>query len=239
MISRFWWLNFLLIIFIFLLSVKTIDIWFGSDDIAGPDTIVSKKDWPDPEHITRPASNADDASIIKTKNIFSSSRKQVIEVMIQPKKKPEPVKVKIPKSAKKNELELAEKLGSETITLYGVMILENIKYAFVSNPDKDGAKKQVRRSEHDMIGEYSLDRILPKKILVSSKGKRFEVPLFKKKESEKYPEKGKNKKVKTAPRILSTANDKSFKKIEVKSMDNNDYIIVNTPFGKIKKRKKK
>ncbi len=239
MISRFWWLNFLLIIFILLLSVKIIDIWFGSADIQGSDTVVSKKEWPDPGHITRISFNEADEPIVEDKNIFSSSRKQIPEVAIQPSKATEQVKEKNLKPVKKSEPQAVEKLGPEKITLYGVILLENTKYAFVSNPDKEGVKKQVRRSEHDMIGEYSLDEILPGKILVSTRGKRFEVPIYKKKAPEQHRKEEKKNKVKTAPRILSTSNDKSSEKTEVKSMDNKDYIIVKTPFGKIKRRKEK
>ena len=239
MISRFWWLNFLLIIFILLLSVKIIDIWFGSADISRSDTVISKKEWPDPGHITRISFNEEDESIVEEKNIFSSSRKQIPKVAIQPLKKPKPVKEKNLNSAKKNEPKVVEQLEPETITLYGVILLEDTKYAFVSNPDKNSVKKQVRRSEHDMIGEYSLDGVLPDKILVSARGKIFEVPLFKKKAPEQSPKKGKKNKTKTALRVLSTSNDKSSKETEVKSTDNKDYIIVNSPFGKIKRRKEK
>ncbi len=256
MISRFWWLNFALSIILIFLIINTIMVWQRDVIIEPSKKTDSNIQWPKPLYKENQKPDREQYDTIAKKNLYNSQRKENVQKpKVKKEVKPIIQTVAAPKSDPKPVLEEIGILEKNDLNLFGVIIMENLKTALINNVGKEKTTKQVWVKSKDRIGEYTIEKILSEMLIVSYAGKQYKVPLFEKKENGKKGKKGKsvvknkkpvkNKKLvkKKTPVILSTKKDTTkIQKIEYKeksSSEEDEWIMVDTPFGKRRMKKRK
>jgi len=247
MISRFWWFNFALSVIILVLVMNTIMIWQTDGIIPSPKVSESKTQWPEPLSVEIQKQKTEQYDAIATKNLYNEHRKEnipppviikeAVPLPIVPVEKPDPIP---------EQIDILEK---KDLTLYGVMIMKDYRVAFVNDVSGENEGKQIRVKQKDIIGDYTIERILPRTIIVSYQNKRYKVPLFEKKEENENPA-GKMPVSKAwapvtmkTPLIFSTKEDvnttKALESKEKSADEESEWIILDTPFGEKRIRRKK
>lgn len=251
MISKFWWLNFLLAVATVLLIVGTVMIWQNELIIPPASKATAPDQWPNPSHVDRNRPDLKSYEPVSQKNLFNENRRERDPVSLTdaekvkpalPKPVPKPAPEPVPRPKPISEIQILDK---KELEVFGVVIGDNLKYALVRDPDDSNEKKQIRVMEKTSIGRFTVEKILPELIVVSDKETSYKVPVFEKKEPD---ENGSSKKTarnlmpvvpSEKANIISTNDSQTEnpnKKIE---KEEDEWVILDTPFGKkrIKKRK--
>ncbi|WP_321491606.1 hypothetical protein [uncultured Desulfobacter sp.] len=262
MISKFWWLNFLLCIMLIFVFANTVMIW--QEELVAPVSGSLKKPdaWPEPISIHLSDNDREKYETITARNLYNTKRKEHLPVVTIEKPA-----VKVPTATEKKETdkekeipdqpEKLDALKEESLVLYGVIIMKDYKIALVNDPDPENKGRQIRVNEKDKIGKYTIEKIFPTDIIVSLKDHLYRVPLFKENEApdedsardpfRKAGPAAKDQKQKDAvasPRIINTnrSDDQGVvSKATVDKDDGYEWVIKDTPFGKkrIRIRRKK
>lgn len=246
MFSKIWIINIFLMILIAIISVGIWDIWQKETgiipkSIAGKTDTISSKKRTTARHKPQSKSAYD---VIVDNNLFSSDRMANIEEEAE--------------SLPVTEEEV--KVDGEKVVLYGVILMDDYKKALINNPIRDkGNKENLWIAEGDKIGDLNVKQIKEDHVLLSDGTKNYNVSLY-------DPEKQKKRKQKTsrsksqkskAPQVISaggkagsysskagevkrkaatTKADKSNRHGKAKVSDDGKFEIIDTPFGKIKRR---
>ena len=241
MIKKQWLINMALALLTLIVSVKAYDIWQEGDQWAGieadPSERASRSDT-----VFNPVKRLPEKhfNIVTEQNLFSPDRREVRKSVSLPSplkdqqaKTPEPVATVKP----------IEKVEGKKISLFGVMLLPGYKAAIVTNPEEDDnqhVQKKVKVGES--LGDYKIVDIQVDRILLSKNRERFEIPLYDKdtpKARRKDEKKDPVKKI-IAPKVIDTTPEvaESGKGASANQKDDDAWEVVDTPFGKIKRRKK-
>jgi hypothetical protein len=170
---------------------------------------------------------ASDYQNVVEKNLFS------------PDRAPAPVETELPEP----EVEEEVRISGEKVSLYGIILLDDYKKALTNDPvDKHNGLKWIR--EGDKIGNLTVLLIAEDNIQLSDEEKIYRILLH-------DPEKVKKSGVKSArksepskqPEVISAGvkprvekNQKPKQKVSASS--NDEYEIVDTPFGPMRKKRK-
>jgi hypothetical protein len=143
------------------------------------------------------------------------------------------------------EVEEEVRISGEKVTLYGVIILDDYKKALTNDPiERSNEFKWI--SEGEKIGNLTVQQIAEDNIQLSDKDKVYRILL-------NDPEKIKNSSVQSdrksvpskQPEVISAGvkpqaggNKKTKQKAEVSASADDEYEIVDTPFGPMKKKRK-
>ncbi len=257
MISKFWWVNFLLVITLVIIVAGIIMIWQNKIVLPGSDARKTEKQWPEISSFEPPVKAKDQYDMIAAKNMYNSARKEHILKSEPEKRHQDPVtpakKEEKPKQAIAPEQ--VEILNKKDLILYGVILMADYRFAFVNDLDKGDKGAQIKVKETDRIGEYAIKKIFPEFIIVSYQGTSYRVPLFKEKEGKstqkkvaknngpapkEFPEKkGASD---ASPRIFDTKAKNMLEPKRTASSSNDDeyeWVTLNTPFGKKRIKRKK
>lgn len=184
-----------------------------------------------------------------SQNLFSQERSEIIppekepvkELPPEPKPEPEPETEAGPEAVPTVE---AVKIQGTTIVLHGVLLLDDYKTALITNPLK---KEEERDNKWVKVGEklanLKIDAIEPDRIILRDKNKRF-IVLLHDESKPKQAKSGKKSNATMQPTVISTTQaDKKARKAKRKASkssgknNESEYIIVQTPFGPVKKKK--
>ena len=162
--KRFYWINFLLILIVFFLSVKNYEEWTDSKP-KGKEVAVSKQ-----KAMTSPSSapTAEKKAVpspagfklISEKNLFSPERKE-FPIPMTAEGKSAPVR--------------------PNVTLYGVTIGTEFGSAVIANPGRKlekGERETMTVKVGDKVGDYTVAKILEDRITMGTNGDSFDVLLY-------------------------------------------------------------
>ncbi len=164
------------------------------------------------------------------KNLFSPDREEYIP--------PEPTE-----EAEEPEAEVKQvKVSGRKIVLYGVILMKGYRAALINNPERGGEREQIWVKPGEAIGEdLTVDAIREKSLLVAEKDKKYEILLY----DDKKPKSRSTPQEESGPTVVSTEAKKPAKpskpkdksKPKQESVSDEEYEIIKTPFGTIRKKK--
>lgn len=239
MIKKQWLINMALAMLTLIIAVNAYNVWQEEDKGVVVKTAPGQEkprviqNFNPPKH--KPERHY---SIVSEQNLFSPDRREFKKpapmpspLKAQPKEKPEPVKP-------------LEKVEGKKISLFGVILLPGYKAAIVSNPDDDKDKRAQKKVKvGESLGDYKIVDIQDDRILLSKNRERFEIPLFDKDnpKNRRTAKKEAAVKKKTTPKVINTQPDEtaSDKSKLTPQADDDEWEIVDSPFGKIKRRKRR
>ncbi len=252
MISKLWWVNFLLALFTLLLISGTVMIWQQAVVVPPPSAPASKDRWPDPATQGHALSASEDYNIIALDNLFHEKRIEHTPESAAPPELPDPAAIPVAEPEPDPVPEEVEVLERKDLNVFGVMILDSLKYAFVNDLDGEDGKKQVRVTEKDEVGPYIIEKILPEHVIVAFQDTHYRVPVFEKKDGNKPPAASEEKSAgrpekpatakKTPSVVIASDKDETQQPGDKKVTDSDDqdeWIILDTPFGKKRIKKQK
>lgn len=180
MISRIWWVNLFLSAATLVVLFMTIGVLSRNPAIpstgSGKSAEPSDK-WPDASEISysRKLNPADFDSVVE-KNTFSPSRKFSDKVEVAEK-------AKATETAKKDE---PKEIEEGSLELFATICGGSLDYAIISNPGvPEITRPQIRVKKGDKIGDYTIDSVESKRIIVTRNNEAFEVKLKRSKALEK------------------------------------------------------
>jgi len=241
MISRIWIINGVLAIALVISGVKIWDGWHEkpgvfSEKILGSDEKKAKPVKMTPEK--RLDGETQYADIVD-KNLFSPDRAPA---------PPEP-------EGAEPEIEEATtdvKVSGEKVVLYGIVALDGYKKALTNDPS-DQAVQFRWISEGDKIGNLAVREISEDNILLTDEGKSYRILLYDPEKAAKAGAKASAKpSVDSHPQVVSAGtppraaeykpsakqDSKQDAKVSAPPDTEDQYETVDTPFGKIRRKKK-
>jgi len=236
-------INFILIVTIIIEGLMIVRLWSSEAvDVAyiknRPSKVIKLDNIPVYEKKVTPLSAYVD--IVKY-NLFSSKR----EAFIKELPEPEPESEVAPEIKKDDRV---EKLTTDKIILYGVIIMDDYRKALVSVSDKKNQLESIWIEKDEVLDNFIVDTIERDRIIVSANNKRYSVLLYnvekpkKRNYSKQKPVKKKisaqpPKKVKPVTRVKPIIPES--KQDSKKKISDGEYEIISTPFGDFKRKKKK
>ncbi len=237
----------ILIISSLFLMMKNVTVWTNNNPSVSRDKEQQAFNLPDVTHFfdknPKPLSSYES---LVSQNLFLQERREII----LEEKKPTEELQSAPVSATETETEPEPtvqevKIKGTTIILHGIIFFDDFKSALITNPvkqdDDDRDNKWVEVG--DKLANISVDAIEPDRIILRDKNQRLTVLLHdasKPKEMRSIKEANNT----LQPTVISTASapkkpEKSTSKSSQATVKNSEdeYIIVQTPFGPQKKKK--
>lgn len=163
-------------------------------------------------------------------NLFAPDRKEFIPKAVDPESKPESEPEPVPIT-----------LDTGKITLFGVIVMDDIQKALVSDVDKSGKGASIWIEKGDVIDGFTVKSIEKDRVIVSQKGKDFVVLLY----DEKKPKQREPIDREPVQKIIS--NEKKIipppqpEKVTIPSVspgkEEGEQEIISTPFGDFKRNK--
>jgi hypothetical protein len=257
MFSKLWFINIVLVAGVIFFAVKTFDVWFKEQKQYPEPVPHARQEIQQEKQVTK--RNLPPESSYRTiadKNLFSEDRKEYLPPTIDPELE----------SSLEHETEIKPFDGfGKNVTLYGVMIWDNVKKALITNPDRKTGEPQdiwVQKGDtlleikrRDSVATLKVDEILKDRILVRDESSKYEILLYDKEKARKRE----MIKMDKAPKVItptdtgrapSQTRQAQPQKREVPPNTPNNaapeseneeaaepqFEIINTPFGEIKRR---
>lgn len=253
MFSKLWFLNIVLVVGVIFFAVKTFDVWFKQQK-QYPEPISSTRQeiQPEKQFAKRNLPPESAYRTIADKNLFSEDRKEYLP--------PTPDPELDSNLEHEGEIKPFDGFG-KSVTLYGVLIWNDIKKALITNPDKKSGEPQdiwvqkgdtlLEIKKRDGVAALKVDEILNDRILVRDEASKYEILLYDKEKSRqremiKMDEAPEVIAPSETPRAASRKRPPRPQKSEApetmdpESKNEEDeepqFEIINTPFGEIKRR---
>lgn len=245
MVSKAWVINIFLMLTIGFVSINIWDIW-QKETVDLPGIVSGKKDTIAPKKrkiLKDRLKSASEYEAIVDNNLFAPNRMANIQAPDE----------------SLMETDETVRIDGEKVMLYGVIILDDYKKALINNPVRNKGKNKNKKDnlwiiEGDQVGDLKVMRIGKDQILLSDGFKNYNISLYdpkKRKKLKSKPHKTKapqvisaggnagssGKKSKPAYRkAKSSKADLPKKHKKVSESDDGKFEIIDTPFGKIKRR---
>jgi hypothetical protein len=222
MFSKIGIINILLAFLFTFFVIKTYGVWKTGKNITSENIVIEK------------ATPHSEKRVAKTRFLPDSYYKDVVERCLF-----SPERAEFIPEVLESEPEVApEKIPGKKIILYGVVMMKDYATALVSNPEiKPGDQPELWVRSGDHLGIFKVASIQKESILLTDGTKQYKIPLY-----DQSRPKQRSMAPKTATPTVVTINSKLKNKKPQKGkqeeLSNDQYEIVNTPFGKIKRRKK-
>lgn len=203
MISRIWWINFILSAASLVVIILTIGVLRQNPAIPSQTDIKTSDKWPEVSGvIIGRKMNESDFAVVTEKNPFSADR-----TFADVKKEEKEVEVA-------QETDEPKEIEEGTLDLFATFFGGSINYAIVSNPGiPEITKTQIRVKKGDKLGDYLIEKIEPHRIIVVKNNDSFEVKLRKSKSVDKKSE-AKDEKKSKAQAGKTPSDGTSAKKIK-------------------------
>ncbi len=241
MIPRIWWINIILALCVVAAGSSAYSVWVQDDSLRQIDTskepsMVATETRRAKERVTLRESAY---RAIVERNLFSPDRTEYLpEEPVLITKEEEPI------------------LSGRRVNLYGVIIMDNDRKALIDNPSGKAGKPQkkwVRVGEK--LGDVRVMAIEPKSISLAEGTKTYEIPLYTKKEASPSSAEPTRSRPASSPTVINTetrekpparkiVSSGAEKKVPPKSDGGKqgevteEYEIVNTPFGQVKRKRR-
>ncbi len=257
MFSKLWFINIVLVVGVIFFAVKTFDVWFSRQKQYPEPIPQTKQEIQQEKQFTkRNVPPESSYRVIADKNLFSEDRKEYLPPTIDSELE----------SALENETEIKPFDGfGKNVTLYGVMIWDDIKKALITNPDRKTGEPQdiwVQKGDtlleikrRDRVATLKVDEILNDRILVRDETSKYEILIYdkektRKREMIKMDEAPEVIIPGETPRAASRTRQAQPQQREIPPNTPNNtapdsqseeapepqFEIINTPFGEIKRR---
>jgi hypothetical protein len=240
--SRIWMINISLAVLVVFLGVMSFNVWLKADETI-PEIQTGKsseKPMPGKRIMERTMPPDSTYGIVAEKNLFSSNRTESIPVKQEP-----------------GQFKISEKM----IFRYGVVLAGDRKQALISNPGPaPQAGKPPLRDKWvkvgDTMGNFSVTDIRKDRIILTDGGSMHEIPLYDKNKPARQvvaaaapaapavvtagPAAATPKAAATAPAAAAKPpTEPTVSRAETgKGAATEEYVIVNTPFGPLKRKVK-
>jgi len=243
MIKKVWIINGILALLTVIVGLNMYDIWSGGDDGAGSVEPVSPPPLPRVEDFRKPQAKPENTyRAIVEDNLFSPDRKEVIVPPPSPAVAPTPEPE--PEPEPEAPAKPLEKVEGKKILLYGVISMPDYRAAIVTNVDEKAPQrpqKTVRIGE--TIGEYTIAEIKKERVLLTKGRERYEITLFDREHPKERATATKERiqPEAAAPKVITAqpvAPKTETAAKAPKGKEEDEWEIVSTPFGKVKRRKR-
>jgi hypothetical protein len=225
--SKIWLINISLAVLVIFFGIKSLEVWSKGDETIAEIQTGKNSTNPLPRKMitkrTMPPESA--YGIVVDKNLFFPDRAEFIPDESEPETKAPQAKV----SGKK-------------ILLYGVVLMDDYKKALISNPvPEEGERRAKWVKTGDQIGDFSVTGIKKDSIILAEGAKKYEIFLYDKDK----PKRRTTAAGKSRPTVVTTKPAAKSKKrppmpgiSKGEKSSDGEYKIVNTPFGKIRRKVK-
>jgi len=226
---KIWLLNIILAGFAVFAGIKAYELWMPGEEQkteAGSEVKQKTKTFrPKKRFVKRRIPPESDYAVVREKNLFSPDRKEFVPEEVE---EPEPEVKKVSLSGKK-------------ITLYGVIMAGNQKSALINNFERKTPGERDSRwvKIGDTVEGMKISNIRKDSILLIKGDEKYEVLLYDKTKNRTV---GKAKKSEISPTVVVSESKKEKQEPKAekkKEPEKPEYHMINTPFGKMKIRKKK
>ena len=171
MFPKVWIANLVLAVLVVFFSVNAYKIWYEDADAGKEERIVKTTAQKavagrGEKYVKRlmPAESAYD--IVADHNLFSPDREEYVPDEPEPAAAPEPLASK-------------DRISGETITLYGIIILNDYKKALINNPKRQtGESEQIWVTIGDAVSNLKVADIQKESIVLAEGKKKYEVLLY-------------------------------------------------------------
>ncbi|QTA80614.1 Uncharacterized protein dnl_29240 [Desulfonema limicola] len=226
MVSKIWLINVILTFIAVFLCIRIYVLW--TDKVFTRSEIPVNNGFEESSDIVRPGIEktlSESAyKVIVDRNLFSPDREEFIPDETQP----EPEQINI---------------SGRKISLYGVIIMDDYKKALIDNPVREpGDRPEKWVQVGDIVGELTVAAINSESILLNEGSKKYEISLYDKEKKRLRSAPAPVEERSSAPNVVSAGSEKPRQKPSDTSnkekISEDEYEIVKTPFGDIKRRKK-
>ena len=225
MFSKIGIINVLLALLFTFFVIKTYGVWEKGDNRTSENQMVEKAEPHSEKKVTKRRLPPDSYyKAVVERSLLSPDRAEFIPEVLESEQEVEP-----------------EKVPGRKIALYGVIIMEDYATALVSNPEiKPGDKPDLWVRMGDKLGDLKVASIQKESILLTDGTKQYKISLY-----DQSRPKQRSTVAKTAKPMVVTTPSKPKKndsqkpeKPKHEELSNDQYEIISTPFGKVRRRKK-
>lgn len=227
MFSKIWLLNIVFAAFAVFFGIRAHDVWFKAEkavpEMESPQNSDARSERRPPD---RRIPSESVYNVVAERNLFSPDRAE-----------PEP-EVSAEPEPEVKELNLYGK----KVSLYGVIMAGDYQSALISNPLRKTAddSKDIWVKAGDKIGELEVTEIRKQSILLAEADKKYEIRLYDKDKPRPQAEKIEKAEAPTVVVSESKKPEPAQKASENKAENSDaEYELVDTPFGKMKRRIRK
>lgn len=211
-------------------GIKSLEVWSGGDEtIPEIQTGKNSRKSPSGKRIVKRVIAPESAyGIVVDKNLFFLDRAEFIPDESEPE-------TDAPKA----------KVSGKKILLYGVVITDDYKKALISNPVPEAGERRAKWVEAgDQMGDFSVTEIKKESVILAEGTKKYEIFLYDKdKPKRRTTTAGRSRPTVVTTKPAATAA-KSKRRPSLSGISNGknssegEYKIIDTPFGKIKRKVK-
>ena len=228
--SKIWLINISLAVFVIFFGIKGLEVWRGGDGTI-PETRTgknSRKPLPAKRIVGRVMPPESVYGIVADKNLFFPDRAEFIPDESGPETKAPQAKV----SGKK-------------ILLYGVVLMDDYRKALIGNPRPEAGERRSKWVKAgDRMGDFSVTEIKKDSIILTEGARKYEIFLYDKdKPKRRAKAAGRSRPTVVTTKPAATAA-KSKRRPPMpgiskkKNSSEGEYKIIDTPFGKIRRKVK-
>lgn len=230
MLQKTWIINISLLVLVIFFGIKTFGVWFGEEKNPLETATVKKRKSSPGKRIVKKRKPPESAyRDVVAKDLFSEDREEYIP------EEPE-------SDAKAEQL----KIPGKKIILYGIVLIDDYQSALISNPvKKSGEPKDRWVKIGDTVGDLKVADIQKESITLAQGDDTYNVLLYDKDNPKKrtFVKKSPKRAIsrKRPPRPKKTVSKKKLKPPGISKKTKpaaKGYEMVDTPFGKVKRRKK-
>ncbi|PIE71206.1 MAG: hypothetical protein CSA22_04045 [Deltaproteobacteria bacterium] len=240
---RLWSLNLLLVAVLAFCSYGAWTTWAAPMPAIRPEktSVPSDREARVPRLKGKRLDRLNQYDVVAVKNLFARSRSEFVKV-------PDPTNAEVSEAATKVTI------SGKQVHLYGVILTEKKRVAFINDPEQKTSGRKTRTiRENDTIGGLTVSRIMGDRIVLEGGGKVFEISLYDKNKPvppiRRPPVPHKAPKNKDKPQVVTAGKTARRAKPSPSpapqpasrtnaGKDEPEFEIINTPFGKIKRRVK-
>jgi hypothetical protein len=225
MFSKIGIINILLACLVVFFVIKTYGVWKTDNYIRSEQSVI--------ENTTPHA----EKKVVQKRLLPDSYYKDVVEKCLF-----SPDRCEFIPEVSESEPEVApEKIPGRKIVLYGVVMMKGTAMALVSNPEiKTGDPPEIWVKAGDHLGDFNVASIQKESILLADGNKHYKIMLYDQsrlKQRSAVAKTGSPTVVTTPPTPKRNHSPKP-KKPKHEELSDDQYEIINTPFGKVRRRKK-
>ena len=222
MFSRIWLINILLALVFVLFGLKSYGVWQKNEGVV-TESQKSEKPKPQPgkKNIKKRMPLESNYTVVVDKNLFSADRTEYI-----------------PEAPETEDEAKMVRVSGKQVILYGVVITDNYKSALINNPVKARGERNTKWVKvGDMVGDLTVTEIRKESILLTEGEDNYEILLYDKNKPKRAAKAFKEQK----PNIVTTGSKNKSSKptmIKKKKTPKDEYNVIKTPFGDVRRRKK-
>jgi len=222
MFSKIVIINIMLALVLIFFGFKTYGVWKKGEDVVIGNQKTSKAALHSPKKVAeREILPESYYSAVIERDLFSPERREFLPEVSESEVEAEP-----------------QKMPGKKITVYGVVIVDDDVTALISNPERKSGEKPTRWVRTgDKLGDITVVSIEKASILLSDGIQKYRISLYDHAKPQTRPTAPKTEE----PTVITTKTQtkpKEPEKPKDEKISNEQYEIISTPFGKMKRRKK-